>query len=117
MPKETHEDPKKTMTPVDCYHRLLTIFLQCVQTSPTRRPQDFSRCRPLPLARRIVVLLSLVASGRDNGVETQRRECCTLARRRGLGPEGQRPQRRALTTARAKRPWQAFDAFLGHAVT
>ena len=83
---------------------------------PKRRPQDFSRCRKLPLARLIVVLLSLVASGRDKGVETKLGEFFTLARRSDLWPEGQSPHRSALTKARAKIPWQAFETLLNHTV-
>jgi DDE family transposase len=104
------------MTPYDFYDRLRALFLHFVQTIPTRRPQDFSRCRKLPLARLIVVLLSLVASGRDKGVDTKLEEVFTLARRSDLWPEGQSPHRSALTKARAKIPWQAFDTFLNHTV-
>lgn len=88
-----------------------------MQTIATRRPQDFSRCRKLPLPRLIVILLSLVASGRDKGVDTKLGEFFTAARRSGLWPEGQRPHRSALTKARAQLPWQAFEAFLGQSVT
>jgi hypothetical protein len=83
---------------------------------PKQRTQDFSRCRKLPLARLIVVLLSLVASGRDKGVATKLSEFFTMARRSGLWPEEQSPHRSALTKARAKVPWQAFDMLLGQAV-
>ena len=108
--------PKHTTTPCDFYDRLRALFLQFVQTITTRRPQDFSRCRKLPLARLIVVLLSLVASGRDKGVDTKLSEFFTLARRSGLWPEGQSPHRSALSKARAKIPWQAFATLLGHVV-
>ena len=108
--------PKHTTTPCDFYDRLRALFLQFVQTITTRRPQDFSRCRKLPLARLIVVLLSLVASGRDKGVDTKLGEFFTVARRSGLWPEGQSPHRSALSKARAKIPWQAFAPLLGHVV-
>ena len=116
MNKDTYNDPKKITTPADFSERLLTIFFQFVQRIATRRPQDFSRCRTLPLARRIVVLLSLVASGREKGVETKLGECFAVARRSGLWPAGQRPHRSALTKARAKIPWQAFATLLGQSV-
>ena len=43
-------------------------------------------------------------------------EFFTLARRSGLWPEGQSPHRSALTKARAKMPWQAFETLLNQSV-
>lgn len=80
------------------------------------RSQDFSRRRKLPLAQLIIVLISLVASGRDKGVATKLGELFTVARRSGLWPEGQSPHRSALTKARAKIPWQAFETLLTQSV-
>lgn len=98
------------------YERLLILFLHFVQTITKKRSQDFSRRRKLPLAQLIVVLISLVASGRDKGVATKLGEFFTLARRSGLWPEGQSPHRSALTKARAKLPGQAFEALLTQSV-
>jgi Transposase DDE domain len=95
---------------------LLTVFLHFVQTLTTPRAQDFSRRRKLPLAHLIVLLLSLVASGRDKGVATKLGEFFTVARRSGLWPEGHSPHRSALTKARAKLPWQALATLLRRAV-
>src|SRR5262249_61554842 len=80
------------------------------------RAQDFSRRRKLPLAHLIVVLISLVASGRDTGVATKLDAFFTLARRSGLWPEGHSPHRSALTKARAKLPWQALATLLRRSV-
>src|SRR5215831_18602798 len=96
--------------------RLLTLFFHFVQTITKRRSQDFSRRRKLPLAQLLVVLISLVASGRDKGVATKLGEFFTLARRSGLWPEGQSPHRSALTKARAKLAWQAFETLLNQSV-
>jgi DDE family transposase len=49
-------------------------------------------------------------------VATKLGEFFTLARRSGLWPEGQSPHRSALTKARAKLPWQAFEALLTQSV-
>jgi hypothetical protein len=95
---------------------LLPLFLHFVQTLTTHRAQDFSRHRKLPLSHLIVVLISLVASGRDKGVATKLDEFFTLARRSGLWPEGHSPHRSALTKARAKLPWQALDTLLRRVV-
>jgi Transposase DDE domain len=88
---------------------LLAVFMHFVQTMTPSRPHDFSRRRTLPLAHLLVVLLSLVASGRAKGVATKLGEFFTMARRSGLGPAESRPHRSALTTARGKLPWQALD--------
>lgn len=85
------------MTPVEFYERLLALFSHFVPTVTKKRPQDFSRRRKLPLARLLVVLLSLVASGRDKSVATKLGDFFTLARRSGLWPEGHSPHRSALT--------------------
>lgn len=63
-----------------------------------------------------MVLISLVASGRDKGVATKLSEFFTLARRSGVWPEGQSPHRSALTKARAKIPQQAFETLLKQSV-
>src|SRR2546427_12789141 len=68
------------------------------------------------LVRLIVVLLSLVGSGRDKGVATKLDAFFTLARRSGLWPEGHSPHRSALTKARAKLPWQALGTLLRRSV-
>lgn len=116
MNQDKQDDPKKNTTPLDFYERLLTLFVHFVQTITKKRSQDFSRRRKLPLGKLIVVLISLVASGRDKGVATKLGEFFTLARRSGLWPEGQSPHRSALTKARAKIPWQAFETLFNQSV-
>ena len=101
---------------------MLTLFLHFVQTRTTHRSQDFSRRRKLPLAPLIVVLISLAASGRDQGVATKLDAFFTWARRSGLWPAGlwpagHSPHRSALTKARAKLPWQALATLLRRSVT
>lgn len=96
---------------------MLTRFLHFVQTITLPRAQDFSRCRKLPLAHLIVVLISLTASGRDTGVATKLVALFTLARRSGLWPAEHSPHRSALTKARAKLPWQVLDILLRRLIT
>lgn len=95
---------------------MLTLFGYFVQTITLPRPTAFSRRRKLPLARLIVVLIALVASGRDTGVATKLHAFFTWARRSGLWPEGHSPHRSALTKARAKLPWQTFERLLHRVV-
>jgi hypothetical protein len=96
---------------------LLTLFLHFVQTITLPRAQDFSRCRKLPLAHLLVVLISLTASGRDAGVATKLTAFFTVARRSGLWPGAHSPHRSALTKARAKLPWQVLDRLLHRLIT
>lgn len=96
---------------------MLTLFLHFVQTLTLPRAQDFTRRRKLPLAHLIVVLLSLTASGRATGIATKLVAFFTLARRSGLWPAEHSPHRSALTTARAKLPWQALDMWLRRLIT
>ena len=91
---------------------MLTLFSHFVHTITLPRAQDFSRCRKLPLAHLLVVLISLVASGRDVGVATKLAAFFTLARRSGLWPNEHSPHRSALSKARAKLPWQVVDLLL-----
>lgn len=108
--------PPENTTPIDFYERLLPLFGHFGQTITTKRPHDFSRRRKLPLGKLIVVLLSLVASGRDKGVATKLGEFFTAARRSGLWPEGHSPHRSAMTKARAKLPQEALKTLLTRTV-
>jgi hypothetical protein len=99
------------------YERLVALLHRFVPRITKHRAQDFSRQRKLPLPRLLVLLLSLVASGRDKSIETKLHDFFTLARRSALWPEAQSPHRSALSKARAKVPWQALDTLLGQAVS
>jgi len=109
--------PPKTTTPEEFYERLVALVYRFVPLISKHRAQDFSRHRKLPLPRLIVLLLSLVASGRDKSIDTKASDFFPVARRSALWPDAQSPPRSALTKARAKVPWQAFETLLGQAVT
>ena len=78
---------KKTTTPAEFYERLLTLFL------PLRADDHHA---PLPKTSPVAAssrwhissscFISLVASGRDEGVATKLAAFFTLARRSGLWP-------------------------------
>lgn len=99
------------------YERLVALLHRFVPLISKHRVQDFSRRRKLPLPRLIVLLLSLVASGRDKSIDTKLSDFFTLARRSALWPDAHSPHRSALSKARAKVLWQAFAMLLDQAVT
>lgn len=72
-------------------------------------PQDFTRRRKLPLLTLFVVLLSLTASGKHQGVDGKIGALFRQARRSGLWPDTQAVHRSAVTKAQAHVSWTAFD--------
>ena len=64
----------------------------------------------------ITFLLSLVASGKAQGVDGKSGEFFKQARRSGLWPEADAVHRSAVTKARKKLSWRVFDTLLKDAV-
>ena len=64
----------------------------------------------------ITFLLSLVASGKHQGVDIKSGEFFAHARRSGLWPEAEAVHRSAVTKARGKLPWRVFEPLLADAV-
>ena len=62
-----------------------------------------------PVATLFVVLLSLTASGKSQGVDGKVGALFRQARRSGLWPDAQAVHRSAVTKARAHVPWTAFE--------
>ncbi|MEA3484153.1 MAG: IS4 family transposase [Pseudomonadota bacterium] len=77
---------------------------------------DFTRSRKLSLPKLITFLLSLVASGKAQGVDGKSGEFFKQARRSGLWPDADAVHRSAVTKARKKLSWRVFDALLKNAV-
>ena len=101
---------------VNYYQRFTALFSDIPHSLTKQRPQDFTRSRLLPLHRLIPFVLSLVASGKDKGVDTKIGDLFTHARRSGLWPEAESVHRSAVSKARAKLDWQAFQSLFGDAV-
>lgn len=72
-------------------------------------PQAFTRQRKLPLPTLFVVLLSLTASGKHQGVDGKVGALFQQARRSGLWPDAHAVHRSAVTKARAQLSWRAFE--------
>jgi len=71
-------------------------------------PTAFTRRRKLPLPTLFVLLLSLTASGKSQGVDGKVGALFRQARRSGLWPDAQVVHRSTVTKARAHVPWTAF---------
>jgi hypothetical protein len=77
---------------------------------------DFIRSRKLPFPTLITFILSLVSSGKNQGVDIKSGEFFKLARRSGLLPDATAIHRSAVTKARSKLPWEIFESLLADAV-
>src|SRR5512143_3766323 len=75
----------------------------------TTSPKAFSRRRNLPLPLLFIVLLSLTVSGKSQGVDSKSGAFFRQARRSGLWPVAAAVHRSAITNARAKLSWTAFE--------
>ena len=93
---------------------LLDAFLQLIPhqlSSATfpRSPKAFVRQCKLTLPSLIVLLLSLTASGKSQGVDGKVGAFFRQARRSGLWPDADAVHRSTVTKARAKLSWTAFE--------
>src|SRR5512143_420703 len=75
----------------------------------TTSPKAFSRRRKLPLPLLFIFLLSLTVSGKNQGVDSKSGAFFRQVRRSGLWPAAEAVHRRAITKARAKLSWTAFE--------
>jgi len=91
----------------------LEAFLQLVSNGLARdiktSPQAFTRHRKLPLPQIFLFLLFLTAGGKSQGVDGKSGAFFRHARRSGLWPDAEAVHRSAVTKARAKLSWTAFE--------
>ena len=93
---------------------LLDAFLQLIphrlsSTPFPLSPKAFVRQCKLTLPSLIVLLLSLTASGKHQGVDGKVGAFFRPARRSGLWPDAEAVHRSTVTKARAKLSWTAFE--------
>jgi hypothetical protein len=88
------------------------------QIDPTyqKSPKHFIRNRKLPFPKLIVFLLSIVANGKNKGIDTKSAEFAKNARRSGLWPGAEEVHRSAVTKARNKVDWKIFENIFHDAV-
>lgn len=96
--------------------RLLDLLPKTLDAEQKMAPGHFTRTRKLPFPSLITTILSLVANGQPHGVDTHLGAFFRGARRSGMWPEANTPQRSALSKARKKVPWTTFQDILNDAV-
>lgn len=93
---------------------LFDAFLQLIPHRPSSTtfllsPRAFVRQCKLTLPSLVVLVLSLTASGKSQGVDGKVGAFFRQARRSGLWPDAEAVHRSTVTKARAKLSWTAFE--------
>ncbi len=100
---------KISCQPLDYFNEFLKIIPRELDPDLSVSPKDFSGNRQLPLAKTVVLTLSLVSSGSNQGVDIKNGKFFRDARRSGLWPDARAVHRSAVTKARSKIPWRQFE--------
>ena len=98
---------------------LRQFFSLIPETIPDRFREaagDFTRDRRLPFSRLVSFILSSTASDKNCGLNIKIGEFTKLARRSGLLPNAEAFDPGAVSKARAKVPWEAFQDIFQNAV-
>ena len=96
--------------------RLLDLIPKTLDAAQKKKPGHFTRTRKMSFPTLITTILSLVANGQPHGVDPHLGTFFRGARRSGLWPEAETPQRSSVSKARAKIPWTVFHDLLTDAV-
>ena len=89
--------------------RFLDLIPSDLPLSRKESAGDFTRDHKLTLPKLITFILSITASGKNRGVDGKSGEFFKNARRSGLWPDSKAIHRSALTKARKKVKWEAFE--------
>ena len=98
------------------YEKILSIIPKKIPSSFKQQQSDFTRKRKLPFPRLITFILSIVVSGKSQGVDTKAGLFFKAARRSNLWNDADPIHRSALTKARKKVSWIIFQDILSRAV-
>lgn len=98
------------------FDNLRALIPQHVEPQHLLVPKAFRRDRKLPYPRLITTILSLTAGGKATGVQTKIEELFRTAARTGLWHDCNGLHRSALTKARARIAWTAFEDLFYRAV-
>ena len=91
------------------FKKIRNIIPSSLKPEQKKQTGDFTRKRCLTLPRLITCILGLVAGGKTEGADIELAVLFKMARRSKLWPEAKAPGRSALSRAREKVPWQAFE--------
>ena len=87
-----------------------------IDSSLKKSAVDFTRNRDLPFPKLITFILSLAASGTNQGIDIKSNHFFKNARRSGLWLDAKPVHRSSVSKARLKVPWQIFTDILTDAV-
>jgi len=94
---------------------ILTFFSSGISLHPEQNPKHFSRKRKLPFTRLLVFVLHLVC-GDTKGVDIKSGLFFKMARRSDIWPDAKPASRGAITKARKKMHWRAFESVFNSVV-
>ncbi len=86
----------------------LNLIPKNIDPKTKQSAADFTRDRKLPFPKVITLTLSLVASGKNKGVDIKSGDFFKSARRSGLWPDAEAVHRSGISLARNKVPWTVF---------
>ncbi len=100
----------------DYAQHFINLIPEDIDPSKKYAPIDFTRNRYLPFPKLITFILSLAASGTNQGVDIKSNQFFKNARRSGLWFDATAVHRSSVSKARRKVPWQIFNDLLADAV-
>lgn len=98
------------------YNNILSLIPETIPEHLRQNDKDFIRDRCLTFRQIVVFILSAASSDKNNGISIKIGDFIKHARRSGLFPQAKFFSSSAVTQARAKVPWQAFESIFYDAV-
>jgi hypothetical protein len=115
-PKQRTRQITKKQDLTQLMEKFIALIPKQIDPAYQKSPQHFIRNRKLPFPKLIVFLLSIVANGKNKGIDTKSAEFVKSAKRSGLWPEAEQVHRSAVTKGRKKVDWKIFKNILHDAV-
>jgi len=100
----------------DLVKQFLDLFPDHIPAKYKQLQKDFSRNRCLPFKKLLALILSITASGSNQGMDPKAGRFFANARRSGLWPEAKTIHRSSISKARKKISWQIFNDILADSV-
>lgn len=100
----------------DLVKQFLELFPDQIPSKYKFHQKDFSRDRCLPFKKLLALILSITASGSNQGMDPKVGRFFANARRSGLWPEANTVHRSSISKARKKLSWQIFNDILADSV-
>jgi len=98
------------------FNQLFSLIPSTIPSQFIQKPNDFTRDRQLPFPQLVTLILSSATSGKNTGLTIKAGDFTKQARRSGLFPDMKAVSAGAISKARAKVPWEAFQNIFHDAV-